>query len=115
VHFSFGSYHETHAQVAYTRKQMFSYDRLSGQLRTMPEIGGGGDHCLSLERIHPPEPGGLDPLDLDGPGAYRKRLAHMLRGIKSVGFNGISILNVSLKPLLDESPWSQFTSECQQL
>ena len=48
---------------------------------------------VSAEPIRPAEPG-LDPLDPQGPGAYRTRFAHMLRSIKSAGFNGLAILNV---------------------
>lgn len=80
-------------ELAYTRKQMFSYDSATRQIRTMPEISYEGDQCLSLERIRPAE-AGLDPLDVHGPGAYRTRFAHMLRSIKSAGFNGLAVLNV---------------------
>ena len=80
---------------AYTRKQMFSYDPTTRQVKTMPEISVEGGQCLSVERVRPAEPG-LDPLDLHGPGAYRTRFAHtcMLRSIKSAGYKGIAILNV---------------------
>ena len=80
-------------ELAYTRKQMFSYDRATRQIKTMPEISFEGDQCLSVERIRPAEEG-LDPFDLHGPGAYRTRFDHMLRSIKSSGFNGLAILNV---------------------
>ena len=68
----------------YVRKQMFSYDPATRQIRTMPEIFSpvDGGQCVSVERIRPAE-AGLDPFDRDGPGAYRKRFAHMLRSIKS--------------------------------
>ena len=63
---------------------MFSYDQTTRQIRTMPEIFSpvDGGQCVSVERIRPAE-AGLDPFDRDGPGAYRKRFAHMLRSIKS--------------------------------
>jgi hypothetical protein len=80
-------------ELAYIRKQMFSYDRATRQIRTMPEISVERGQCLSVERIRPAE-AGLDPLDPRGPGAYRTRLAHMLRSIKSAGFNGLAVLNV---------------------
>ena len=93
-------------ELAYTRKQMFRYDPITRQIKTMPEIANG--QCISVERIHPAEKG-LDPFDVHGPGAYRTRFAHMLRAIKSTGFNGMAILNVdacvgdNLKTLESES------------
>ena len=82
-------------ELAHIRKQMFSYDHVTRQIKTMPEIHSvDGGQCLSVERIRPAEPG-LDPLDRDGPGAYRTRFAHMLRSIKSAGYNGLAILNVN--------------------
>ena len=94
----------------YACKQMFRYDSSTQQIKTMPEISSAvdGGQCVSAERIRPAETG-LDPLDRQGPGAYRTRFAHMLRSIKSVGFNGLAILNVdacigdNLKTLESES------------
>lgn len=77
---------------AYVRKQMFNYDPTTQQIKTMPEISPG-NQCISVERMRPAEPG-LDPLDVNGAGAYRTRFAHMLRSIKSAGYNGLAILNV---------------------
>jgi alpha-glucuronidase len=81
---------------AYVRKQMFEYDRKTQQIRTMPEIKSpvDGGQCLSAERTWPAGPG-LDPFDSNGPGGYRKRFTHMLRAIKSAGFNSIALLNVN--------------------
>ena len=83
------------AERAYVRHQEFSYNRTTQQIMTMPEVFSpvDGGQCLSAERIWPAAPG-LDPLDVNGPGGYRKRFSHMLRSIKSVGFNGIALLNV---------------------
>ena len=82
-------------EIAYVRKQMFTYEPTSRQLRTMPEMFSpvDGGQCLSVERIRPAEPG-LDPFDVHGHGAYRTRFAHMLRSIKSAGFNSLAIVNV---------------------
>ena len=62
------------------RKQMFRYDPATFQIRTMPEVSSpvDGGQCVSVERERPAEPG-LDPFDVHGPGAYRRRFAHMLR------------------------------------
>ena len=65
------------------------YDLKTQQIKTDAEVAEGS--CLSLTRTWPVEHPALDPWD----GRYKRRFADMMRQLKSVGINGISLTDVN--------------------
>jgi hypothetical protein len=52
-------------------------------------------------------------LATEPPVGCHRRWCRQVDGVHGVTFEGVGLL-VRLKRLLDESPWLQFTSECQR-
>lgn len=74
----------------YTHQQ-FGYDATTKQLRALHAGQGADLSCLTLDRTQPAPPGTAPPWH----GGYKRRVADMLRLLKSAGVNAVSIEDVN--------------------